>query len=176
MLLEVGPELEILGGDRILADLGQKEERQERAEEAKTAAHEKRVLASAGTVGATGGVVLDYWKNVRAYKSADLTERGSNGVILASDGGGTGFGSDKADVVARTGFAEGEEDAVDDDEAGDGGGFVEEAVAPRHEEADEALQEDEDDEGVFGADPVADEGAADGAGEVEDVDDGVPAE
>ena len=52
---------------------------------------------------------------------------------------------------------------------------VETAVDACHDEADDTLEEDTDREGVAGADPVAEEGTADGTGEIEDIDEGVPA-
>ena len=50
------------------------------------------------------------------------------------------------------------------------------AVDACHDEANDALEKDTKREGVAGADPVAEEGTADGAGEIKDVDEGVPAE
>ena len=176
MLLEVGPKFEILRGNSILADLGQESERDERTEEAQTTGHEKGVLATANTIRTAGRIGLDDGEDVGAYEGADLPEGGRDGVILAPDRGGGGLGRDQADIIAGPRFAEGEEDAVDDHEAGDVRGGVEQAVAACHDEADDALQKDEDDERVFRTDHVADEGPADGSREVEDVYYGVPAE
>ncbi|KAL9608248.1 MAG: hypothetical protein Q9167_006900 [Letrouitia subvulpina] len=89
----------------------QQEPRQRRAEEAQAAADEERVLPAARAALASGSVLLDDGEDVGADEGADLTARGGDGVILAADSGGARFGGDEADVVARPGFAEGEEDA-----------------------------------------------------------------
>jgi len=55
-------------------------------------------------------------------------------------------------------------------------GGVEKGVAASHDEADYALAEDANGKCETRADEIAKEGAADCAGQVEDVDNGVPAE
>lgn len=154
----------------------QERERQARTEDTQTAADEERILAPAGAVRPTRRVLLYDGEDVGADESANLAERGGDGVVLPANGGSAGLGGDETDVVARPGLAEAEEDPVHDDEAGDVGGLVEFAVGCCHDEADDALAEDTDTETEARADDVREESAADGAGEVEDVDDGVPAE
>ena len=65
---------------------------------------------------------------------------------------------------------------IHDGESAHNGGLRERGVGAGHGEADGGLEDDAERERVARADPVADEGAEDRAGQVEQVDDGVPAE
>lgn len=174
MLLQIRPELQILAGDGILPDMRQEKQGQKRAQEAQAAADEKGILTASDAVGAAGRVGLDDGEDVGPDEGTDFAGRGGDGVVLPADGGGAGLGGDEADVVAGSGFAEGEEDAVDDDETADVGGGVQQGVAAGHDEAHDTLQSNEDAQGVSGANPVADEGAADGTGEIEQIYYGIP--
>lgn len=88
---------------------------------------------------------------------------------------------DKGEIVGKSGLlvtgsqlSEGEEDAVDHGESGDHIRLCEFLVGAGHDEADDALEGHAQGERVPGADPVADKGAEDGPGDVEQVDDRVP--
>ena len=63
-----------------------------------------------------------------------------------------------------------------DHEAGNIRRLIQDTVQARHEEADATLQKDEDIQSAPRTDPVADVCAGYGAGEVEGVDQGAPAE
>lgn len=154
----------------------QQEEGQKRTEDAQAAGHKERILAATNAIRATRGVGLDDGEDVRAHKGTDFPRGSGNGVVLPTDGSGAGFRGHETDVIAGTCFAKREEDAVDDDEAGDVGGRGQLGVAACHDKADNSLEEHTDCEGVARPDPITDEGAANGAGEIEDVDDGIPAE
>lgn len=65
---------------------------------------------------------------------------------------------------------------VDHDEAGDMRLGVEGFVDASHDESDRALDGDAEHQAVLGAEPVAHEGADEGARDVEGVDEGPPAE
>lgn len=66
--------------------------------------------------------------------------------------------------------------SVHDGERAHERGLRQMGVQPGHDVAHDGLQRHAQDQGVPRAQPVADEGAEDGPGEVEQVDDGVPAE
>lgn len=174
--LKIRPKLPILALDRILPNTRQRKKRQKRTEDAKTATHKERILPTPRARLAARRIPLDDREHVGPDKGADFATRGRDGVVLPPDGSGRGLGRDEADVVPRPGLAEGEEDAVDDDEASDVGGLVEFAVRGRHDEAHYPLREDADAETEARADDIRQEGAGDGAGEVEDVDERVPGE
>ena len=176
MALQILPKLQILTGDGILPDVWQTKERDDSTQDAQARGHEERILTTARAVGPTWRIVLNDREDIGADEGANLARRGSNGVVLASDGRGRGLGSDETDIVARSGLTQREKDAVDNDEAGDVRFGVEESVASCHDETHAPLEEDENGKGVLWTDPIADEGTGDGAREIENVDEGCPAE
>jgi len=121
-------------------------------------------------------MVLDDWENVGPNESSDLAKCGGYSVVLASNSSRAGLRRDETDVIAWTDLAQRKENTVDNDEASYIGRLVEKAVAAGHDESDDTLQADTDGECVARADDVAEEGSTYGAGQVEEVDDGVPAE
>ncbi len=105
MLLEIGSKFDILGSDRILANLGQKEESDECTEYAQSAGYEERILTASDAVSASWRVSLDDGENVGANEGANLPRGGGNGVVLTADRCGTGLRSNKADIVAGPSFS-----------------------------------------------------------------------
>lgn len=171
ILLEVLAELAVLLGNGVLTDIGQAEKGNGGGDDAESRGNVKGVLGGLGLVVTAEG--SNGVKGVGANKGANLANGGGDAVVATTDTGSAGLGGEETNVVARAELAEGEEDAVDDGKGSDAGGDF--RVDAGHDEADEGLGGDADDEGVLGADPVRDKGAEDGAGEVEHVDDGVPA-
>lgn len=171
--LKVLPKLDIFSRDRILTNMRQTKQHQERTQNAQTTRNIERILRRGILIISRG---LNVRKHVCPDKSADFANCSRDSVVLAADAGGAGFGGDEPDVVAGAEFAEGEEDAVDDDESADVAGLGEVRVEAGHDEADEGLEGDADGEGVAGSDPVGEEGSKHGAGNVEKIDDGVPTE
>ena len=143
LLFKISPELQVLTCDRILPDMRQKEECQTGAEDAESAAHEEGILAASVAVRATWSVLLNDGENVGSDESANLPHGSGDGIVLATDGGGTGFGRDQTNVITGSCFAEGEEDAVDDDEATYCASFVEVRIAAGHDKAYDTLGQDE---------------------------------
>ncbi len=176
MRLQILPKLDILRGNGILPNMRQQKQRQSRTEDTQSGADEKRILTATNAVCAAGSVGLDDWEDVGSDKGANLAERGCDGVVLPADGRGAGFGGYEADVVAWASFAKGEKNSVDDDEASDVSRGIETAVDTGHDEADNALEEDIGGEGVTRPYHITQERAADCAGEVEQIYDGIPTE
>lgn len=174
MALKVRPKLDILLRDRILTNMGQQEERQEGRENTQTRRNPEGILRRLHLVGTPSR--RDVFEHSRPDERADLANSRGDTVVLATDTGGAGLGGDETDVVAGAQLAQGEEDAVDDGEGGDVAGLGEGVVAAGHDEAYEGLEGDSDHQRVSRADSVRDGSAEHGAGDVEEVDDGVPAE
>lgn len=95
--------------------------------------------------------------------------------FLTADAGGAGLCRQQADVVPGAELPEGQKNTVHHDEAADHPGLGEVEVVAGHDEADDGLQEDSEGQGVPGPEPVRGRGAEHGAGDVEQVDDRVPA-
>lgn len=171
--LEVVAEPAILDNDSILADVRDKEDGQERGQDA------KRSRDPEGILGLLVGVVTagrnDVGENVGADKGAYLADCRHHAVVLAADARGASLGRDEADVVTRAEFAEGQKDAIDNREGGDVLGLRELAVQASHEVADHSLQGDSDGKRIAGPDPVGDWAAEHGAWDIKEVDDSVPA-
>jgi hypothetical protein len=102
ILLQIGPKLDILRRNRILPNMRQEEERQQRAEETQRRAHEERILTAPGAIRSAGRMVLDNWENVGTDESADLAKSGGYGKILASNGSGARLRRNEPDIIART--------------------------------------------------------------------------
>lgn len=171
LALEVIAEALILMGDGILADIRNEEEGNNRRQQRQTRRDPERVLRRLRLVAAR---LLDIRKDPGADKGANLAHSGSDAVVPTADARRARLGRQETNVVAGAQLAEGHEDAVHDGEGGDLRRDL--VVHAREDVADDGLRGDAEDEGVLGADPVGDEGADQGAREVEDVDDGVPAE
>lgn len=171
LALEVLSELDILRGDCILGDIREANESQEGGEDTQTASDPERIL---GRLCCVMTCILDVWEDISTDKGTNFAKGGGDAVVLAADAGGAGLGGDKADVVARAKFAEGKEDAVDDGESGDVVGEL--SVQACHDEAYYGLESDADSKCVLWTDEVREEGAENGAWDVEEVDYSVPAE
>lgn len=171
LTLQICAEALIFNLDGVLADGGNQREGDNGRQDAQAGRDPEGVLRGGDFIIAAG--LLDVGKDPGADKGANLAHGGGDAVVAAADAGGAGLGGEQADVVAGADLAEGEEDAVHDGKGGDVFGDV--GVDAGHDEADDGLDEDARGEGVFGADEVGEEGAEDGAGEVEEVDEGVPA-
>lgn len=81
-----------------LSDVGHKEVGENRTEDTERTGDEEGVLASADRVRCP---LLGDGENISAHKCPDLTHGRCNPVVLASDGGCTGLGCQKTDVVSR---------------------------------------------------------------------------
>jgi len=115
-------------------------------------------------------------EDIGADKGAEFADSRRNAVVLATDARGARLGSEQADVVAGADFAEGLEDAVDDGKRGDDVRLGETGVAAGHNEAHNGLKGDTRGERVARADEVGEGSTQHGSGDVEEVDDSVPAE
>lgn len=200
--LEILAELPVLVLDRVLANVGDEEEDQERGEDAEGRRDKEGVLRRSD--GAVAARRLDVGKYPRPYKGADLAGGGGDAVVRSADAGGRGLGGEEADaggilglvreelgcgvpqcrcamgrakrlLVTGPQLAQGEEDAVHHGKARHDIGLGELLVRAGHDEAHHGLQGDAHGKRVPRADPVADIGTEHGAGDVEEVDDGVPA-
>ena len=149
ILDQIRPKLSVFLIDSILPNMRQQEKRNESRQDTQCRTHKERILTSFDWIRILVAVVEDS-ENLIANKSTDFADCSGDTVVLASDGGSTGFRGDQADVVARAEFTEGEEDAVDDYEAGDVGRVGEVAVDACHDETDDSLGEHTDAQSQFG--------------------------
>lgn len=172
--LEILSELDILLLDCILVNLRQQQD-QTRAQNAKRARHEERVLAILDRIWRPT-ISLDDREHVGTNESANLAACSSNCIVLATDTSRAGLGRDQPNVVTRSHLAEHEEDAVDDDKGTDVLLHAQPVVAAAHDEADDGLRGHEGCERVLWAHPVGEKGAEDGSRDVEDVDQCGPTE
>ena len=172
--LQINPKPGVLLGNGVLANVRETEKHQDRAEDTQTAAHIEGILRRQSLRVAARGD--DVRENICAHKSADLAHGGRDAVILTPDSRRARLGGDQANVVARAELAQGDEDAVDGGEGADHGRLGEPRVEAGHEEADEGLEGGSQGEGVARAEEVRHGGAEHGTRDVEQVDDGVPAE
>ena len=170
--LEVPPKADVLGGDGVLPHIWQAEKGNCRRQYTQAPRNEKGILIPLHRIITTS--ILNIRKDISTYEGSYLSEGCSDTVISSSNTCGARFGCKKADVVARTELTEGEEDAVHNGEGGDVFGNL--RVDACHNETDDRLDKNTEDEGILWAQPVADKGAEDGTRDVEEVDDGVPAE
>jgi len=92
---------------------------QEGGEHAEGGADEEWVLPGFDFLIVRGVLIVQQHEGLGADEGADLAPRGRDAVVLTADGSGGCLGCDQTDVVARAGFAEGGEDAIDDYEASD---------------------------------------------------------
>lgn len=174
MLLQIGPESRVLESNGVLSNMRQTEERQGSTEDTPGGTDVEGILRRQLHALATRGNYVG--KHPGADKSTDLANGGSDAVVPTTNTGGARLGGDKADVIARSQLAQRQEDAVDDGEGADHAGLAEAAVAPRHDEADDSLERDAKRKRVPGSELVGKGGAEHGAGDIEEVDDRVPAE
>jgi len=98
--LKKAPKPCILRLNRILSDLRQEEERDQRAENTQRTTQIERVLSLLDDIGAS--VSDDVWEDVCANEGADLACCSGDTVVLASDGGCGGLGGNEADVITWT--------------------------------------------------------------------------
>lgn len=169
----------------------QPEPNERRRKNAQSARDEERVLTRSDRV----GIVLQQREDVGTHKGTDLAHGGGDGVVLTTDRGGAGLGRDEADVVTGTELTERQEDTivavsmrpdrvvgkkggspVDDHEPRDVLRLPQPLVAAGHDETDDGLRGHTDNQTRARSDPIADERTAKRAGDVEQVDDDVPAE
>lgn len=172
--LQIFSELDILRSNGILSNMREAENRQNSAENAQSAANIERILGTAHFIIAT--CCLNIGEDVRAYKGTNLPYGGSYGVVLSSDTGGAGLRGNESDIVTRTKFAQGEEDAVDDGKSGNVGGPREGPVETSHDEAHHALDTDAGSKCIPWASEIREERAEHSTWDIEDVQDDVPAE
>ncbi len=170
LAFEVRTEALILLGNGVLADCRQQGQGNDGRQHTEAGSDPEGILGRLGVV--TAGLANE-GKHPGADKGANLTDGGGDAIVATTDASGARLGGKEANIVARPDLAEGEEDAVDNGKGGDVLGDF--GVDAGHDEADGGLRQDAKGESVLGANPVGDEGAEDGAGEVKHVDDGVPA-
>lgn len=168
--LEVLAELAVLLGNGVLVDIGEAEEGDSGRQQGQGRGDPERILGNLCGVVTTSS--LDVGEDPGSDKGTNLANGGGDTVVAATDTGGTGLGSQQTDVVAGAELAKTQEDAVDNGEAGNVLGDL--VIDASHDVADNGLQRDTNDEGILGANQVADKGANHGSGDVEQVDDGVP--
>lgn len=89
--------------NRILSDLRQEEERDQRAENTQRTTQIERVLSLLDDIGASVGD--DVGEDVCANEGANLAGCGGDTVVLASDGGCGGLGGNEANVVTWADFS-----------------------------------------------------------------------
>ena len=171
--LQIRPEPRILQRDRILPNLRQPHQHQHRAQHAQAPRHPKRVLRRQRLRIAPGSNNIR--KHPGPHKRANLAHRRRDTIVLPAHPGGARLGREQADVVAGAELAQREEDAVDGGEGADHLRAREARVAAGHDEPHDGLQQHADGEGAARAEPVRQRRAEHGAGDVEQVDDGVPA-
>lgn len=92
------------------------------------------------------------------------------------DTGRARFRCNKTDIIARSKFAQHEENSVNNDEATNVLGLGEPWVAACHDEANDSLQHNTDEESLLWPHTlqIRNEGSSKTAGEVEEVDEDVP--
>src|SRR3954471_3542422 len=100
LTLEIDSEFPVFGGDGILSDMGEAEERQESTEHAQRTGNIERILSARRRAIATRR--LDVGEDISSDKGSDLPDSSGDGVILASNSGGAGLGGYETDVVAWT--------------------------------------------------------------------------
>lgn len=169
--LEILAELGVLLDNGVLSDVGEAEEGNGGRQQAQRRGDPEGVLRSLGGIVTTG--LLNVGEDPGSNKGANFANGSGNAVVAATDTSGTGLGGQETNVVAGAKLTKTQEDAVNDGEGSDVSGDF--GVDTSHDVADDGLQGNTDDEGVLGADDVAHKGTNHGAGDVEQVDDGVPA-
>lgn len=131
-----------------------------------------------GILGNLCGIVTTSCFNVGedpgSNKGTNLANGSGDTVVTATNASGAGLGSQETDVVARTKLSKTQENTIDDGEASNV--LRDLVIDTSHDVSDNGLQTNTNDQGVLGADVVADKGTNHGSGNVEQVDDGVPSE
>lgn len=173
MALKISSELGILLRDGVLSNMRQQEKRQEGRENTQTRRDPEGILRLLHFVGTCG--CQDGREDSGADECADLANSRGDTVVLSANTSGAGLGGDETDVVARAQLTEGEENAVDYSERGDVAGFGEGIVASGHDEADHGLEGDSNHQSISRSNLIRERSAEHGAGDVEEVDDCVPA-
>lgn len=172
LALEVGAEFGILLGDGVLVDVRQEEEHQTGRQDAQTGGDVEGVLVL--LVAITTGRD-DVGKDVSTNKGANLAHGSRHAIVLTTDTRGTGLCGEQTNVVARAQLAEREEDTVDDGKSTNVLRQCQSGIAAGHDEADNGLQSNAEGESVTRTETVTDGRTDHGSGNVEQVDDGVPA-
>ena len=187
--LQIFSEFDILGGDSVLTNVWQAQ-RQDTGDNAKSTGHIERVLSRETCVVATS--LRNVLEDICASEGTNFPNSCSNCIVFSSNTSGRCFGGKETNIVARSNFSQGQEDAVDNAEAGDVGWFCQSIVKACHQKPDTALDELQlmlavsgfrgrftyhtTCKGISRANPIRIDRAKHCAGDIKQVDDGVPAE
>lgn len=172
LALQVFAELGILLGNCVLVNVGQAEKGDEGRQDAKTGCDPKGILCALDNVITTS--ILNVREDKGTDKGANLADGGSQTVVTTTHTRRAGLGSQQTNVVAWAKLTESEEDAVHNGKGSNVLGDL--GVDTSHDQSNNGLEQDANDEGVLGADPVTDKGTKQCSGKIEHVDDSVPAE
>lgn len=172
MALEVLAELAVLFSDGILADVGNAEEGDESRQQCQRGGDPEGILSNLCRIVAAS--CFDVGEDPSSDKGTNLANGSGNAVVTATDTSSAGLGGQKTNVVAGAKLSETQENTIDDGEASNV--LRDLVIDTSHNVADNSLQTDANDQGVLGADVVANKGTNHGSGNVEQVDDGVPPE
>ena len=154
---EVGAELLVLDRQVLAAQVGHEEVGDQHADDAADGGDDEGpALAQVG---------LDGREDLGADGGARLAQRGRDAVARPAHRGGVALGRDEAEHVAGAEVARGLHEAVEDDEERDDGGDL--VVRAADDQAEDQVAREADHHDVAPAQPVAEVGAAEDAGEGE---------
>lgn len=169
--LEELAEAHILMGNGVLTNVGDEKERNGGRQNAQARSNPERVLRRLDRVISTSS--LDIGENPSTDKGANLANGRGNAVVTTTNTSGASLGSQEADVVTGSKLAKSQENAVHDCKSGNVVDNL--AINASHDVSNDGLHEHATNKGVLGADPIRHKSTEHSTGEVEHIDDRVPA-